>query len=507
MNQIPGASSEAASPPEKPGRAFLRRAVQVGVLLGLYALGCAHWVEFYNRGDLTLAAEDWSKEYGTYWVLRRAIETRQPPYHALNVFHPQQWFHGTNRFLGLPETNLSPQILLLPYLDLGTFFLVNTLLLYSVGFLGCLLIRRRYRLGLVPFTLLFLLFDFNGHIVSHLSVGHSMWNGYFLLPFFCLLLLEWVEVGASPSLSLKLAFVLFAIALQGAFHLAVWCWMFLFFFVAFNPREWRQGLFVFAASGLFCFFRILPAAVTFWGEAPYTFMGGYPTVTDVLEALVVLGDPEHPRVGVEAGAMGWWEFDIYVGVAGFAALVYFGVYLPLSRAPAQVPHRCRALDGPMVVLTLLSLSYLYGCVALLPIPLASAERVPSRFLILPVVFLSILASIRMQRVLEAGKLSAALWVLLVGGLLETAVTLGRHSYAWRISRHEAKAMWPPLPPPDPDVILTWDDPGYVASVQLSALVSCVALGVGLYLLWRWRRPTGQGHPPRLVAPSGSLVGR
>ena len=37
-------------------------------------------------------------------------------------------------------------------------------------------------LGLLPWTLFVLIFTLNGHIVSHLSVGHLPWIAYFLTP-------------------------------------------------------------------------------------------------------------------------------------------------------------------------------------------------------------------------------------------------------------------------------------------------------------------------------------
>ena len=30
----------------------------------------------------------------------------------------------------------------------------------------------------------------NGHIVAHLAIGHSMWTGYFLLPFVFVYLMD-----------------------------------------------------------------------------------------------------------------------------------------------------------------------------------------------------------------------------------------------------------------------------------------------------------------------------
>jgi len=107
--------------------------------------------------------------------------------------------HGTGAVRGGPVTvdasESSPIVsglLLAANVSIGAAFLGNAVLSCSV-IVGLLLIRHRYRLGLAPFTLLFLLFNFNGFITSHLAVGHSMWFGYFLLSFAALFILEMLE--------------------------------------------------------------------------------------------------------------------------------------------------------------------------------------------------------------------------------------------------------------------------------------------------------------------------
>jgi hypothetical protein len=77
------------------------------ILVVLFAAGLLHWLLFFHSGNMSFNAHDWQKEYTYYSVLKEAIQTGAIPYHVTVAFH------GTNRFLALPETNLSPQILLL----------------------------------------------------------------------------------------------------------------------------------------------------------------------------------------------------------------------------------------------------------------------------------------------------------------------------------------------------------------------------------------------------------
>ncbi len=143
------------------------------LLLLIFAAGILHWVLFFNQGNVQLFANDWHKETLYYLHLQQAIEQGVIPWHT------QVSILETQRFLANPEIVLSPQIVLLRWMSVGKFVVVNTALCWAIGYAGCLLIKRRHRLSIASFTMLILLWGFNGHIVSHLAVGHSMWNGYF----------------------------------------------------------------------------------------------------------------------------------------------------------------------------------------------------------------------------------------------------------------------------------------------------------------------------------------
>lgn len=452
-------------------RAYLLRPATVLALVVLYGLGLAHWTTFFNRGNIAFSHnEDWSKEFDYYVVLQEALRSRQLPYHM------SEDYQGTDKFLGLPETNLSPQILLLPHVDVGRFLWWNALLLYSIGFVGCLLIRSRYGLGVAPFAMLWLLFNFNGFITSHLAVGHSMWFGYFFLSFAVLYVLEIVE-EASLIAALKLALVLFAMMLQGSLHLVVWVWMLVGLLVAFNPRAyWKPGALAVGFSGVLSAFRVLPAAVTFAGRSDRGFWAGYPTLSEVLDGLVGLHDRNYPPATegwtlshIPGHHLRWWEYDMYVGWLGLAALVVFGIYYRFRAGPSLDRCRYRELDAPLLAMAFLSLNYLYAAVANLPIPLLNVEGVTSRFLIIPLLIVLVISAIRMQRILEGVRLTAALAVLLIGGLLQTGCCLAEHSWVWRIKAADEAT--------EPAIRLIAESPDrfYVASIWVSAGVSLLAL--------------------------------
>ncbi|MBV9125171.1 MAG: hypothetical protein JO112_17585, partial [Planctomycetes bacterium] len=451
---------------------FLGKALSLLGLVLLYLAGMAHWMWFFNYGEMNFQVFDWPKEECYYHLLSQCLQTGTIPYHI------SETFHGTDRFLGLPETLLSPQIVLLPFLTEGRFFLVNLLLLYSAGFLGCLLLKIRYGLSWLPFAFLFVLFNFNGYITSHLAVGHTMWNGYFLLPFLGLFILEWVEEGRVLRPALKISLVLFLMLLQGSFHMVVWCGMFLAFLVLCHPPWIKQGLLILIFTGLLGLFRLLPAVIAFWHFQEYQFISGYPTVAELLNAFTTLRDYTYAWIGVQAGdpdrRAAWWEYDIYTGMLGLAWLVFFGIGCRFSRDPHLQRCRYPALDWPVLLLSLLSMTDVYEFIADLPLPLVRGERLSCRFLIIPVVMLLILAAIRFQRVLERTKPRWTVLGLLVVGLLQIASGLHTHAVLWRITRLEegGQCDWPGLG--DVEVVQR-PDAFFQAAVNVSFFISLAAL--------------------------------
>jgi len=485
-----------------PAPGLRARAAGMAVLLVLFGVGVVHWIVFFNFGNLTFRSADWPKEYLYFSVLQQAVSTGTVPYHV------DQALQSTQRFLALPETAKSPQILLLPFMDIGDFVVVNTLIAYAIGFWGCLLIRRRYTLSLVSFAVLFLLFHFNGYITAHLATGHSMWNGYFLMPFYCYYVLRLCETTTESAASdarvpLALALTLFVMNLQGAFHMYVWNVLFLGLLAAFNTRLARPIAVAVAYSALLSAFIILPAAITYWNfAAAEPFFTGYPSVGVLIEAFVYIRRFDidtAPATGLVAD-VGWWEYDMFIGVLPFVALLYLGVWLrwstPATLAGALRGTEYRPLDWPMAVMSVLSMSAFYAVVTFLPIPLLNSERVPSRFLITPFLFLLIVSCIRFDRVLAAwggawvrAPLSPVKWLIVVG-LAQIGFELASHSKAWSVDKWPIEFFEGEV---DFNIsIVQQTDPLYELTVQGSLAVALATLAV---LIYRYSRSTVvRAHP-------------
>ena len=468
-----------------------RGAVQEAVLTALFGLGVLHWL--YVFGFLTpgfpgmsFTVADWPKEVRYYVALQQALMDGRIPYYV------SKSIQDTRKFLANPEVPWSPDLLLLRFCGLWVFLALKVLLWYAAGFAGLVKVRRRYGLSLLPFTFLFLLFSFNGHIVAHLAIGHSMWTAYFLLPFVFLYFDELLETRASAA-PLKLALVFFLMLLQGALHVFVWCVLLLLLAVAFHRRAWKPMLETMAWTAGLAACRLVPAAVVLFGKVDALFISGYPSAADLLAALAWVRPITYPRQGGLFGTLNWWEYDAYLGVVGLAWLLWFGVVLRF-RGPDG--RRFTVLEGPLAVLAVLSFDDLYAVINRLGLPLLSGERVSSRLLIVPLVFLMVMAAARMQRVLETCPRRRLLSAVAAAAALATAAGLAVHSHAWSLPVLERS--WP-APPHVRDLGLairdareigpTTKDAAYVWSVWLSAAVSLAAVLAAAWRLKDLRRPS------------------
>ena len=465
------------------------------VIASLFLGGVAHWLIFFQGGDVPFVEQDWPITEYHYAVLRDSMTERVIPYFVSPAA-------VDTRFLGSPETILSPQVALLPLTGLGNFVLVNTLLMYSLGFVGCLLIRNRFQLSLLPFVFLFLLFNFNGHITAHLAVGHMMWLGYFLLPFFFLLILQLAQHQGPPRLgmSLPLSIIVFGMVLQGSFHFFIWCLLFLALFGLFNRQHWKVAGLTIVLSLWLSVFRWLPAAFTHVGYSKSEFHVEYifNTFIDALTTISAFQADQPPGLRIQSGPVAWWELDVFVGIIGVAFIAYFGIYQRFRANPAFERLGLRAFDLPILIFVLISFGVGYELVRYLGLPLISAgEQVPARFFIMSLAALIIISSIRMELLLDTFNRTVTLKLLSWAATGLMAYQLASHSWFWKIKGSA------PIPDSLPDAVSRFTfnavdqaDFLYTTAVKLGVALSLIGIVV-IVALYLWtvtpRRATRQ-HP-------------
>jgi hypothetical protein len=452
-------------------------------LPALFLVGLYQWGDFLNWGKIPFQLADWADITAPMLAFLKDAAMRG----VLPLHTPQAAAlrHATDRFLATPDNILSPQVFLLRFMDAGMFVLLNTLVLYTLAFWGLLLIRRRYRLGLAAFFILFFLFSFNGHIADHLAVGHLWAESYFLLPFFCILVFDLLEGQAGWKWICAMALLFFIFFLQGSLHQFMWCFLFLALLGISARRMLKPVFLALAFAILTSMYRILPTAQVA-EQFKIGFLSGFPTVGDLFNGLVTLIEPARAldtRTALTP-LLGWYEFDHYTGWIGFFFVVCFGVYFWLKKNPPGSPYLLLAL--PMTGMTFLSIGRLYKPVFVLGIPMLTGERVTSRFLIVPLVFLFILGANYFQRWLENRHPGAGLQALMLGLMLVLANDLLQHMELWKVDQLES--IFPPAPALNPGlwVVTNHPDPAYFLALTVGAVISLLALGFVIYKALRSR---------------------
>lgn len=452
-------------------------------LAGLFVAGLVGWSYVMGWGATPLDFHDWTDiNVPRLLFLQHALRTGEWPLHMSGTAA----LHGvTDRFLALPDVITTPQTLLLLVLPVQAFVLVDVWLWYGAGFYGLLLLRRRFDWSLLVFSGVSLLFLFNGHILSHYSVGHFTWASYFLFPFVCLSLLRFLDGDDSWRNAAMLSTVMFVMVLAGGQHHMTWVLLLLALMVPFSGARAWWLVAVAAAAGLLSAVRLLPPVLevpSFRAAGLVSDVIGYPSVSHLIGALVVLRR-EMPSVN-EAWPgnlaffdRAYYEFNAYLGAVGFA-LVLFGMY----RWVREDRPAYRWLPMPLLAMTALSLGSAYKIVRLTQVPLFEAERYTARMVSLPLTFCLVMAAIAIDRHLKQVANSAWQRALSAAAVLFVGIDIGASARLWRIGISSRLFGAGTFDPAGAGVAHR-ADPAYVSAI-LAGLAITVITAAGLAALVR-----------------------
>jgi len=435
------------------------------------------WGYFFNWGDINFNFMDW----GEVWAARMqawnvAIDQNTIPLHMQDLDAMRS---VGDRYFAVADMISSPQLILFRWLEVGLYSLVNNWLLFGFATYFLLQIRKRFRLSLFAFTVLFLLFHFNGFIVTHLAVGHLSWGGYYLFPAFVLFLFEVLEGDRSWKWVAKMAFLLFFMFLQGSFHHLVWCFIAMGMLAVFR---WRSAFPLIKAvffSLLLSMPRILPVFTRLSGlQEEMAFLDGYLQGGDILYSMIYNATPAVGMPGkVFDSVLGYWEFDIFTGWVGMFFILAFGIiYLSIWHYHHKsFPY----LLIPALGLTFLSIKDNYLKVLFYNQTLTASERVTTRLMGLALVILIILAAIYYQKWANRANKNPLFLLIQISLLVVIARDLVFHTINWSVQNG---VIYLPKALRDLSLVQISNhvDPPYT---NLLVIGSVITLGTMAFLLW------------------------
>ena len=159
-----------------------------------------------------------------------------------------------------------------------------------------------------------------------------------------------------------------------------------------------------------------------------------------------------------------------------------------SQSPNLQRLRFPALDLPILLIVLFSFGIVTDIISDLRIPFVSfAERVPSRFFVLPLFFLVVIGALRMQAFMSNTVLSLTAKFLLVAGTVVMAHSLAAHSWFWKIPDQPGETLvFSPLKSSASLVFSPASgDAAYTLAANIGAIVSLLAI-VTLCSLFYWK---------------------
>ncbi len=396
----------------------------------LYGLGLLLWGYFLGWRLMPLDYHDW----GVITLLRLdairdALYYGQIPFHLKDV----SALHGVDRFFSLPDIITTPQMILLRFISLQSFIFMDILFHYSLGFAGLLWFRRKYNLSLIAFSLMTGLFSLNGHILLHYAVGHFTWGGYFLFPALFALLFRFVEETPTWHWVAKVAFLMFYMVLAGSEHHFLWFLLFIGVLTLVEYKKFWWGFAAMLTSGLLSAIRLLPPAVStssFYQMGMRGALFSYANPLKPLEMMLFYTAPG-TNADFELPSI-YWEYTLYIGIAGTIFVLFFGFCLSLWFAiKANPPGKLfQKFLLPALFVFSLAIGNTYELLRATEITIFYGERAVMRMISVPFVLLIIFSAINFQEWLKTSPRKFYLPLCLVSGVI--FYQLIEHIQVWQV---------------------------------------------------------------------------
>jgi hypothetical protein len=470
------------------------RFLRFGVLGLMFVIGIILWMYFFDFGRTGLNFGDWDEiNLPRLRFLQDAFHLGVFPWHMLYTAP----LHDADRFFSLPDVITSPQILLLYFIKARYFVYFDVLLHYAIAFISMIWIKKMLRLSLMAICFFFFLFGFNGYLIAHYSVGHFTWAAHFLFPLFFALMIRFSQGDKGWRWVASTAFLLFYMVLAGGEHQFVWLLIFMGLMI---PAHWYQAGWMIAAmilAVLLSAVRLIPPALELprltWVSSASA--AGYPSVMTLVQSMTQLISPE--RAYEPLFPYSYTELNLYIGFLGFIFVFYFGLVKWIDRLSSSGEFSKFVI--PVFGMIFLSLSNSYNLIKALSIPLFNGERVSSRMIDVPFVFLLIVAAYFFQKWLNEHKSSPALFAAIAGFLVLVVHDLWANINLWSLRSIASLSKLSELDYSQMTLVGNHSDPIYFMIFYLGLTITLISMIILLYLSFReYKQERASQETPEIV---------
>jgi hypothetical protein len=457
-------------------------------LFGLYLFGIILWGEFFNWHRSSFSYFDWATvSLPRLEVIRDALHFGQFPFHLADT---SSLHNVTDRFFGIPDVITTPQMLLMLFVDADTFAILDVMFFYTIATAGLIYFKRKFDLSLVTYSILFFLFNFNGYIQAHYSAGHASWGGYFLFPWFFILIFNFIDGAQGWRWATTVAFLLFYMLLAGSEHHFLWLSIFLVILAWEYRTRIKWILIAIIASGFLGAIRLFPPLLEvgkFITDPGLRFFSGYQTSVDVLTSLLFLSKPINDSLDnakdLILNPLFPWETDIFVGLFAGLFIIYFGIFKWLQ--DQNHTKRFAQLILPALILFLLAHGDIYRF-TLFRIPFLASERVSARMIAVPFVLIMLLATIYFQEWMNKTK-HPIVKLFAIIGLPILVSDLWSHIKIWRVNVVAQFFHHYPFAA-NGNSIANHEDPAYITILTAGLVFTILSAAFLLFQSWREKRP-------------------
>jgi len=446
------------------------------VFLVIFLAGIIWWITIFNYGKPGMNFGDWSEiNFPRLYFVQQAFRMHVFPWHM--GYTPV--LHGTDRFFSLPDVMTGPQLFLLAFINVRHFFFVDFLIYYTIAAFSMIWIKKLLNLSLAAVCFFFFLFNFNGYIVAHYSVGHITWASHFLFPLFFALMIRFSQGVKGWRWVTATAILMFSMVLVGGSHQFAWL---LIFMVLMIPAHWKRTGWLVAAmlfAGLLSAVRLLPPVMEFerFSFATDTIPIGYPSVTSLFQAMFHLVGPTGMYAPIR-----YWEFNLFVSLVGTGFIIYFGLLKWI--ADLNTSGEFSGFILPVMGMVFFSLSDTYSLVKAIPFPLLQGERVSSRIIGVPLVFLLMVAVFYFQKWLNGRKHTFPVYVGIAGLFSWMIHDLRENSDLWSLEKVALTEDSTQLDFSHMNLVVNHPDPVYFTVFYIGLAITLISMAVLLYLSFR-----------------------